>query len=188
MEQADFLRYVVGVLEGQGIVYMLVGSVASGAYGEPRFTRDIDIVADLKSSHVSPFIRAFPTENFYVSEQAAQQAVQRRSQFNIIHPASGQKADIIIARQDAWGRSQLARRVRTLLLPDLRGYAASREDVILGKLWYFREGGSEKHLRDVAGIVTASDTPIDHNYVQHWSGELGVREAWATVLARLKTR
>jgi hypothetical protein len=102
VEQAEFLRYVVGVLEGHEIVYMLVGSVASGAYGEPRFTRDIDIVADLNPGDVSPFIAAFPTDDFYVSQQAARQAIQRRGRFNIIHPASGQKADMIIARQDAW--------------------------------------------------------------------------------------
>ena len=46
---------------------------------------------------------------------------------------------------------------------------------------------SATHLRDIAGILSASDKPIDHNYIDHWAGQLGVREAWETVLARLKT-
>ena len=47
MEQADLLRRVVEVLEEQGVVYLLVGSLASGVYGEPRLTRDIDVVVEL---------------------------------------------------------------------------------------------------------------------------------------------
>jgi hypothetical protein len=133
-------------------------------------------------------LAAFRPDDFYVSEQAAQDAVLRRGQFNIIHPASGHKVDIIVARQDGWGRTQLARRERTLLLPDLPGYAASREDVILGKLWYYTEGGSEKHLRDIAGILNASDKPIDTSYIANWAERIGAVEAWKTVLRQLETQ
>lgn len=41
MEQADLLRQVIDVLEDQHIVYLLVGSLASGVYGEPRLTADL---------------------------------------------------------------------------------------------------------------------------------------------------
>ncbi|HEX4145053.1 MAG TPA: hypothetical protein VHY91_16220 [Pirellulales bacterium] len=36
MEQSDVLRYVLEVLEAQGLQYMLVGSLASGVFGEGR--------------------------------------------------------------------------------------------------------------------------------------------------------
>jgi len=46
-EQSDVLRHVIEVLERCEIDYMLVGSWASGLYGEPRFTQDIDFVVAL---------------------------------------------------------------------------------------------------------------------------------------------
>ena len=42
----DFFQRVLKKLEENNIEYMIVGSVASMLYGEPRLTRDIDI--DLK--------------------------------------------------------------------------------------------------------------------------------------------
>ena len=42
MEQADILCFAVGILENLNIPYMLVGSMASSAYGEARLTQDID--------------------------------------------------------------------------------------------------------------------------------------------------
>ena len=37
LHQAELLRHVIEILEGQEVTYMLVGSFASAAYGEPRF-------------------------------------------------------------------------------------------------------------------------------------------------------
>ena len=45
MEPSDLLRLAAGTLERLGIQYLVTGSMASIAYGEPRFTNDIDIVA-----------------------------------------------------------------------------------------------------------------------------------------------
>lgn len=44
MQQDELLRYAVETLERLNIPYTVVGSLASGAYGEPRLTQDIDIV------------------------------------------------------------------------------------------------------------------------------------------------
>ena len=60
MEQFEFLRYAIAILERLKIPYALVGSWESGIYGEPRFTRDIDIVVDLAMGSVPGFCAAFP--------------------------------------------------------------------------------------------------------------------------------
>lgn len=39
---------------------MITGSQASAYYGEPRFTRDIDIVADIKPEQAKDFVTYFP--------------------------------------------------------------------------------------------------------------------------------
>lgn len=186
MEQADVLRYAIDVLESRGITYLLVGSFASGAYGEPRLTQDIDVVVEMRAADVNPLCAAFPSPEYYVSQQAASEAVARGGQFNVIHPASGNKIDFMMARRDAWGKEQLARRRRKLIFPDREAFAASPEDVILGKMWYYQEGGSEKHLRDIAGILQVSGDEVDRGYVAEWAERLNLTEIWQAIVKRLE--
>lgn len=88
MEQHELLQYVVEVLEAQHVSYMLVGSLASGVFGEPRLTQDIDVVVELAPEQIRPLCDAFPAPEFYVSISAARQAVGQGGQSNVIHPAS----------------------------------------------------------------------------------------------------
>ena len=186
MNQAELLRYVIDLLEAQELNYMVVGSFASAVYGEPRLTHDIDIVVDLLKSQVASLCDAFPGPEFYVSAEAAREAIASRGQFNVIHPASGNKIDFMVARNDAWGRSQLERRTRRTILPERESYLAAPEDVILGKLWYYEEGGSDKHLRDIAGILQVSGDQVDRGYVEHWAEPLGLLAAWRAAVDRLE--
>ena len=186
MEQLDLLRYVIESLERLDLKYAVVGSFASGAYGEPRFTQDIDIVVDLRSGQITDFCRCFPGPEFYLSEPAVRDAVQRKRQFNVIHPTSGNKVDFMLERADPWGRNQLARRQATQIFPDRIAYLASPEDVILGKMLYYGEGGSEKHLRDITGILRVNGDQVDRHYVADFAEQLGVSEIWKAVLNRLE--
>ena len=174
------------VLEELEIPYLLVGSFASSAYGEPRLTQDIDVVVDISEDQIPLLCEAFPFPDFYVSLEAAQEAVRQRRQFNVIHPASGNKIDFMIARKDAWGDSQFARRQLVQVLPDHAGYVACPEDVILGKLLYYQEGGSEKHLRDISGIMRISPSLVDIEYLSKWTEQFGLSDIWEAVLSRLK--
>jgi len=47
MEQIELIRHAVRMLEALAVPYARVGCWGSGLYGEPRFTRDVDIVLDL---------------------------------------------------------------------------------------------------------------------------------------------
>lgn len=185
MEQIDLLRQLVKVLESLRIPYMVVGSMASTAYGEPRMTQDIDVVVDLKVSQVQPLCDAFSSEEYYISNQAALDAICHRGQFNIIHSTSGNKIDLMIVPASAWGQAEMSRRQRRRILPDLEGYCARPEDVILGKMEYYREGESEKHLRDIAGILKVSKDMVDCQYVSSWAAQMGLSEIWKMILERL---
>jgi mannose-6-phosphate isomerase-like protein (cupin superfamily) len=188
VNQADLLRRSIEQLDTHRVGYFVVGSMASTAYGEPRLTLDIDIVVDLLPGQVDSLCKAFPDPDFYVSLPAARAAVVRGGQFNVIHPTSGNKIDFMIVRRDAWGQSQMARRRRKEILPGCEGYVASPEDVILGKLWYYREGQSEKHLRDVAAMLLVSGEQIETGYIDKWAATLGVTDIWRAVLGRVAQR
>ena len=185
MAQSELVLYATRLLEQLGVKYMLVGSMASMAYGESRFTLDIDIVVELDLQNVAPLCAGFPEPDFYVSLPAAEDAVQRQGQFNVIQPKSGLKIDFMVARKTDWGRHQLSRRKHVQIFPDQWGYAAAPEDVILGKLLYYKDGQSEKHLRDIVAMLDVSAGMIDLNDVSEWSTKLGVNDIWQTILQRI---
>jgi hypothetical protein len=178
MEQSELLRYVTRVLEQLGLRYFVTGSVATIFFGEPRFTNDIDIVVDLPPSRIGDFCQAFPGSDFYVSEESVRRAVTRKKQFNVIHPASGLKIDVMVPSEDAFNRSRFARTRRVQPAPDYYAVFASPEDVILKKLEYYRDGGSDKHLRDIAGILKISGETIDLAYIDEWASRLGLADLW----------
>lgn len=117
MEPFELLRYTVQVLERLGLRYFVTGSVATIFYGEPRFTNDIDIVLDLPAGKIAELCAAFPEGEFYVSEEAARKAVARRGQFNILHPSSGLKLDLMIPAETPFNQSRFARAQRHPITP-----------------------------------------------------------------------
>jgi hypothetical protein len=185
MEAIELLRCVATALDSLGVRYFVTGSYATSLYGEMRFTDDIDVVADLNEGHVRGLIGAFPTPDYYVSEEAVRSAIRSRGQFNIIRPDSALKVDVMIPEDSPFNRSRFARRVR-LRPGDYEALFASAEDVILKKLEYYREGASEKHLRDIAGVLRISGKRVDVAYVDEWAERLGVMDSWRTVLAKFK--
>ena len=186
MRQIELLRFTVDALERLEICYAIVGSYASSVWGEPRMTRDIDIVIQLAASQIDSLCASFSEDDFYVSRAAAAEAVQRRGQFNVIHPASGNKIDFMIAGMGDWPTAQLARRKNVNFEPDTSGYVAAPEDVILGKLIYYREGGSDKHLRDIKGILKISGDVLDREYLARNAVQLGVADIWRSLCGDLE--
>jgi hypothetical protein len=130
MEQSDLLRYVATAIEGLGLRYFVTGSTATIFYGEPRLTNDIDLVVDLPESHISNFCGQFPPSEFYLSEPAIRDAVQRKAQFNIIHPASGLKVDVIVPEANLFNQSRFSRAKRLRVAPDFEAAFTSPEDAI----------------------------------------------------------
>ncbi|WP_254507158.1 hypothetical protein [Anatilimnocola floriformis] len=165
------------------IRYAIVGSVASIAYGEPRMTNDVDFVVELKREHVTPLVAAFSAPDFYLSEPAIHSAIAKKFQFNIIDPAAGYKADIILSSDDDIHHSLLARRCRREIGEAAFAWLGSPEDIILGKLQYHKLGGSPKHIRDIAGILKISGAEIDRDYIAGWVDKLQLRTSWNEALA-----
>src|SRR5438128_1098652 len=83
------------------------------------------------------------------------------------HPHWGLKIDVIIPESSDFNRSRFNRVKRVQPGPDWDAAFASPEDAIIKKMEYFREGGSEKHLRDIAGVLKTSGSEIDLDYIEH---------------------
>ena len=72
--------------------------------------------------------------------------------FNLIHAATALKADIYPAGADPLHAWALARR-QAVSVSGEPVWIAPPEYVVLRKLQYLREGGSEKHLTDIRAIL-----------------------------------
>lgn len=74
----EVLKRTVEAFEILGIPYFITESVASFMYGEPRFTNDADIVADLKEEQISRLHEYFPDQDFYFDEEMIRNAILER--------------------------------------------------------------------------------------------------------------
>lgn len=186
LDIAQLLNKIIIVCESLELPYMVVGSVASMAFGEYRATNDIDVVIRLSPQEVSRFCQQFPESEYYVSEAAAQEAIRLERMFNVVELQSGLKVDFAIAQQTPWGKSELERRRKAPIVSGVVGFTASPEDIIIAKLKYFQEGESQKHLRDVAAMCQISGDLLDRNYLNHWIEQLNLGEPWKAIQTRLE--
>jgi hypothetical protein len=79
-----------------------------------RSTMDVDVVAELTLEHIRPILIAVADE-FYASESAMRDAIQRRSAFNLIHLPTSFKVDIFVSRGREFDKSAFARSTITRL-------------------------------------------------------------------------
>lgn len=188
MEQSELMRLVVRVFESLDIPYMITGSQASAYYGEPRFTRDIDIVAEIQEEQMNDFVKFFPANEFYCDKDMIKTEIKRRGQFNIIHAASGLKIDIILTKETPFSKAEFSRRRRSKVFSDQETNFATPEDVIIKKMDFYSQGGSEKHLRDIAGILKISGDAVDLTYISEWAQRLNLTDIWNAVQKRLNEK
>ncbi len=180
MHTRDFSIFT-SALEGIGVEYMVTGSVAAMIYGEPRMTNDVDLVLHLTAKQLGAFCAAFPDKHFYcppVEIMRIELARREHAHFNLIHHETGLKADCYLFTGDELHAWALRRRTRIELEGGVAMWIAPAEYVIVRKLEYFREGGSDKHLRDIQGIVAQSSESVDWTLVEEACAKRGLRELY----------
>lgn len=151
MELYDLLAQVVQTFERLRIPYLVTGSVASMAYGEPRLTNDIDVVAGIRETDISGLVAAFPVQEFYLSDDAIRDAIRREGQFNIIHPGSGLKVDVMVRRDTPFDRSRFARARSLRPAESYEATFASAEDGIIKKMEYYRRVDQRSTCKTLPG-------------------------------------
>lgn len=188
LQPHQLMQRMADFFEAEGIPYRVVGSMASMAYGEPRFTNDVDMVADIPLAKVERFCQRFAEPEYYVSAEAVRAAIQGRFQFNVLHPASGLKVDVILPPETEFARMEATRIKRIRAEGEYDAWFGAPEDVLLNKLVYFQQGGgvSEKHLRDIAGMMKLLQEKLDRVYIAEWAMKLGVLAEWTLVQKRVK--
>jgi hypothetical protein len=187
---------LVEVLEGVGIEYAIVGGLAAIAWGVPRFTQDVDLVAELPAD-LSALIKlgeqmraaglsAMEADHF---AEVAASSIRQGVTFSFVTP-DVDKIDIspVSARSEA-GRvaaKVLGLRCRLETAGGRTAWFATPEGTIIGKL-YFYWLGSDRQMRDVANILRvqrATGRELDLEMIGGWAQEFdpGLYQAWLETL------
>lgn len=180
MLEHDVRTSILQPLAETGLAHMVTGGLAAIIYGDPRLTNDVDIVLRLERSDAAALIAAFPSPRYYtppievIQEEAARPS---HGHFNILDTDTTLRADIYCLGTDALGAWAFERR-RTLDIGGSTVYVAPIEYVIVRKLEYYRTGGSDRHLRDVAAMRRISGPTIDAPALDAWIVKLGLETEW----------
>jgi hypothetical protein len=183
MPEAELSLVFLRPLNKLGLSYVVSGGVASILYGEPRFTNDVDLVLFLRHDDIRRLAEAFPSPEFYVPPEeviAVELARPAKGQFNVLHVDTGFKADIYTTGRDdfnAWA----FRNSRMLEFKGEMVRVAPPEYVIVRKLEFLREGGSDKHVRDIRSMLKVSGEQIDRAALDEWIQRRGVEAEWRKV-------
>lgn len=165
-------------LNALGVPWMAVGSIASSAYGERRTTLDLDVVAVVGQHQAARFADVFPETDFYCPQVDVINAEAARSghgHFNLIHHHSVYKADVYLTAGTDFERWAFANR-RVVKAGETPVWLAPPEYVIVHKLEFFREGGSDKHLRDIRGMLAVTD--VDLQFLEKEIASRGLMREW----------
>jgi hypothetical protein len=180
MREPNLFQIFTRPMNNLGFRYMVTGAVASIIYGVPRLTHDIDLVIELGPDKAEEIPKIFSSKEFYCPpiENIRQEALRSlRGHFNIIHHETGFKADFYVAGKDELHHWALQNR-RQIKMEGDTIWLAPPEYVILRKLEYYREGKSEKHLMDIAGMIEVSSDQIDFKELERKTEKYGLEKEW----------
>jgi len=153
-------------------------------YSEPRLTLDVDLAVALDDPHLKLLGRIYGEPEYYCPPDEVLMVENKREcrgHFNVIHVLSGLKADFYPSQRDAffewaWTHKQAVRHNGGEIL-----YAPA-EYVIVWKVAYFREGGGEKHIRDVRRMIELSPSEINQAVLESELRRRGLLETYRFML------
>ena len=126
-------------------------------------------VVGVGEDDVGAIVKVFESD-FYIDVDDVRSAVHSRSQFNLMHLKSGIKVDLIIRKAAEYRQIEFARR-QQVNFAGVKTWIVTKEDLILSKLDWAKDSGSELQQRDVRSLMNDS---VDRAYVEQWAKRLGV--------------
>lgn len=187
LEQSRAFGGVIDVLEAVGALYAIWGGLAVVAWGEPRFTMDMDILLSHRQFAPELFVRRLDETHYHVDGQSVQRAVAEGGYFNVIHLSTHIKTDFFVPRGQAAGIDRLLQQAlenRVMLPFDESRQAAyvSAAGTIASKLHAFAQSRSTRHLDDIGSIIRVQGARLDAGALDIVAARLGVLGAWRALL------
>jgi hypothetical protein len=168
------------ILSSLSIKYHLTGGITTGAYIEPRYTQDLDLVIDQPAAEeqLEELLKAISNSDFLFDEQAIRSAVESQRMFQLFDSIECLKLDIY-PRELIPG--ELERSVMAKVFEDRQYPIASRVDALVSKLIWVSKG-SHKNRRDVK-LIYRSCSPDEQAAVREHAAERDLMGLLDEVLA-----
>ena len=159
-------------LRGLGVSYHCTGGLVSSFYGEPRLTRDVDVVLrpPQMPDGTERLIHALQP-GFLIDPALVRRAIGEKGMFQALDRKTLVKIDFHVGEAVP---GELGRSAMEELLPGLTLPLVSREDAILSKLLWARKG-SEQSRRDAAAMVRAGEL-LDWTALHVRAEQLGIQD------------
>jgi hypothetical protein len=178
-EQSQAFGGVIDGLEAIGAPYAIWGGMAVIAYGEPRFTQDMDILLSPTGFDVPLFVRTLTKTHYHVDEIAVRQALSGGF-FNVIHLGYHIKTDFYVPVEPVL-LAMIAQRV-TLPFDEMRQAAyVTPTALIIAKLRAYENSQSTRHLEDIESIVRLQAGKLDQKQLDIASAQLGLLGMWRAI-------
>jgi hypothetical protein len=179
----DFIHLVLDALNAANVEYLIGGAVGLWAWGDPRTTRDFDLVVNLPYEKVFALSEELRKRDMLVPFDIIVDLLMRDEgdlPINAIHLYSGFKAELFLLRPgDTYRSVSLTRRRLVNISPEITNvYVHSPEDLIINKLRYYQLSQQPKHMRDIKSILVAMPSELDYTYLAHWIDYFSLSSAW----------
>ena len=166
-------------LHAAQIQYIVGGSMASGVWGEPRQTHDVDLEVWVSQTNADAFQNAFP-EPYWVDREILDEALRSEVDFPMVQVLRTDimlKFDCFLQRPSEFADECMSRAHSIELTPGKAIQIASAEQILVQKLRWFELGGraSERQWRDLLGI-TKTSKKIDWNFVERWANFFSISD------------
>ena len=145
------------------------------AYGEPRFTQDLDIVIRIHEGDIADFVTAI-RDSFHHDEDDIREGVRRQGLFQLLDLDTMVKIDFHVGEAIP---GELSRSREETVLGGATIPLPTPEDTILSKLLWLKKG-SFKSREDVIGILSIQKH-LDFAYLSEMSRSLGVEDLFIEV-------
>ena len=159
---------------------MLTGSLAAAFYGAPRATQDVDVVFESQPERLRQFASALRAAGMHVDPDTAVEALESGGQFNVVDPATGWKADLIVRKARPFSEAEFSRRQNREVF-GVEIAIATLEDLLIAKLEWSELGDSELQRRDIRQLLDIAGGSIDRAYLERWINALNLQDAWARI-------
>jgi hypothetical protein len=171
----DVVTTMLDALNDLGARYLITGSIASNAYGEPRGTIDADFVLEVTGDEIRR-LRERLGDAFMLEDQMRFETVTGKVQHRFRHAESKFLVEVFEASGDDPHEQARFERRRMLRFLDRPAFYPTAEDVVVQKLRWLKRIGRVKDRNDIVNVLDHQWNVLDWAYVERWCGEHGTSE------------
>lgn len=166
-------------IEADGVEYVVVGALASGAWGIPRSTKDADFVVACSGTQLNTALQRLPS-TVTIDPQARMELFTGTLRWVLHLDGTPFDIEIFLLGGDAHHAAIFTRKRREyILMIDRQAWVPSAEDLVIQKLRWARR----KDLDDAQNILAVQGNAIDYAYIEKWCAQHGTLDRLAEVRA-----